>query len=168
MLVVVRFAADANQQRFDEVTTKMNKKIVVAMFVALSLVCGMSLNAQIVTTYYPPAIPQPVTTYYAPSAVAAPAEAVTTYYAPSAVAAPSPTVTYYSPAPQPVTTYYAPQPVTVVPAPTTTYYAPAVPTTTYYAPVAPMIAPTTVYRAPVLTYDPTRLLPSRRWSWLSP
>src|SRR5438132_1316075 len=69
-----------------------------------------TVNMPVVASYAPaPVVASyaPVTTYYAPSVVAAP---VTTYYAPSVVAAP-------------VTTYYAPPAeVCVVPAPATTSY----------------------------------------------
>jgi hypothetical protein len=86
---------------------------------------------------------QPTVTYYAP----APA---VTYSVPSVVA---PIGTYYAPAAAPVTVYHTPS------VPVTTYYAP------YYAPApAAVVSPVvTYYRSPTLVYDPTRILPRRRW-----
>jgi len=106
-------------------------------------------EAQVITTY------RPTVTYYAAPTV--------TYYAPAA-----PTTTYYAPAA--TTTYYAQSSdccgETV--APVTTYYAPSAPVTTYYAPAttvySPVAAPVTaVTSGPVWVYDPTRILPRRRW-----
>jgi hypothetical protein len=85
-----------------------------------------------------------------------------------------PTVTYYAPAPTvtysvpsvvaPVQASYAP-----VAAPVTVYHTPSVPVTTYYAPYcapapATVLSPVvTYYRSPTWVYDPTRILPRRRW-----
>lgn len=119
-----------------------------------ALLIGTSLaDAQVITTY------RPTVTYYAAPAVAPVAIPATAYYAPQA------TTTYYAPAP--TTAYYAPAPAT------TAYYAApaATPVTAYYAPaaVAPATAvvPVTTYYAPqpALVYDPTRILPWRRYRW---
>lgn len=87
-----------------------------------------------------------VVTVYSPTVVYAPVQSVTTV-------APAPTVTYYAPS-VPVTTYYAPS------VPITTYS--PVPTTV----LSPMVPVTPVYRVPTVVYDPTRILPRRRWRLL--
>jgi hypothetical protein len=83
-----------------------------------------------------------------------------TYYAPS------PTVAYYAPpvATVPVTTFYAPPVATV---PVTTFSPVAVPVTTFYAPPA-TVPVTTFHAGPVVGYDPTRILPWRRWAVFYP
>ena len=113
------------------------------MLVAAVFLSGSELEGQVIT------YSAPVVTYYAPAdAVPAVSPApVTTYYAPTA-----PVTTYYAPS-VPVTTYYAPS------APVVTYYAPAATTTV----MAPVIPAATVVRTPVWVYDPTRILPGRRW-----
>lgn len=138
---------------------------------AADLVLSPSPVVQQRVVYYagaPVVAPAPVTTYYAPSAVAttsyyAPAPAIVTTPAPAVVTTPAPTVTYYAPSvATPVTSYYTP--TTTYYAPTTTYYAPTVtatPVTTYYAPTA-VAAPVVVGRAPVVRskvyypYEPVR------------
>jgi len=130
---------------------------------AADLVLSPSPVVQQRVVYYagaPVVAPAPVTTYYAPSAVA-----TTSYYAPApaVVTTPAPTVTYYAPSvATPVTSYYTP--TTTYYAPTTTYYAPTVtatPVTTYYAPTA-VAAPVVVGRTPVVRskvyypYEPVR------------
>ncbi len=119
------------------------------------------LDAQVITysvptvTYYAPAAvaptlsAAPVTTYYAPAAP------VTAYYAPSA-----PVTAYYAPATSiaPVTTYYAPAASSAA---VTAYYAPAATTTTTV--LSPVVPAATVVRTPYWVYDPSRILPSRRW-----
>ena len=111
-----------------------------------AMLLGSSISHGQVVSYSPP-----VVTYYAPveSVPRVTAAPVTTYYAPAT----------------PVTTYYAPS------APVTTYYAPSVPVTTYYAPapttvLSPVVPAATVVRTPVWVYDPTRILPARRWRLL--
>jgi hypothetical protein len=71
-----------------------------------------------------------------------------------------PTVTYHAPATTVAYSVVASAPVTTYYAPVTTYYAPATPVTTYYAPVPTVTA---FYAGPVWVYDPTRILPRRRW-----
>ena len=107
-----------------------------AMAIVCLLACSHLVSAQIVTTY------SPVVTYSVPAA---------TCYTP--VVAQAPVTTYYAPA---TTAYYAPA--------TTAYYAP-VATTAYYAPATTTVLTpvTTYYQGPRWVYDPTRILPRRRW-----
>ena len=127
----------------------------------LFLALGSVADAQVVTTYYPPAATigyVPVQrglfgqrTTFKPVVAYAPATTVTSY-APAAI------VTGYAPAPVTVANYplaYAPATTTAyyaAAAPvTTTYYAPA-PVTTYYVSPAYYAAPAPVYVAPITTY----------------
>ncbi len=105
------------------------------------LTWGRTANAQVITTYYPPTV-----TYYAPAV---------TYAAPTIVMRPVVEVPNCS-ATIPFTTYYTPA--------TTTYYAPAIAP----AVVAPVVPVTTFYRSPVWGYDPSRILPRRRWQLVYP
>ncbi len=121
---------------------------------ALAAMCTLAFvktaNTQVIMVYRPNDV-------YHVSAPRMTPSPVTTTYAPTITSTHVPVVTYYAPS-SPVTTYYLPS------RSVTTYYAPPV-STTVLSPVVPVA---TYYRGPVWVYDPTRILPRRRWRLVFP